>query len=71
MSASDIGNIINKSERAVKFQSARLMVEILEGRRLTVKEQKKLYNRVASWHPERSKTYVCERAQQKIQVLKA
>ncbi len=54
MSASDIGNIINKSERAVKFHSARLMVEILEGRRLTVKEQKKLYNRVASWHPERS-----------------
>ncbi len=33
--ARDIGNIVGKSEQAVKFHAARMMLEVLAGRKLS------------------------------------
>ena len=50
--AKRIGEIVGKSERAVKYHAARMMLEVLGGRRLTNAEAKKIYNRVQHWKPE-------------------
>lgn len=50
--AKRIGKIVGKSERAVKYHAARMMLEILGGRSLTEGEAKRVYNRVHRWKPE-------------------
>jgi hypothetical protein len=50
--AKRIGAIVHKSERAVKYHAARMMLEVLAGRALTNEEAKLVYNRVQHWNPE-------------------
>ena len=49
--AKDIGNIVGKSEQSVKFHAARMMLEVLAERKLSVPEQKLIYSRAKYWRP--------------------
>lgn len=50
--AKRIGAIAGKSDRAVKYHAARMMLEVIAGRVLTPEESKIVYNRIHHWDPE-------------------
>lgn len=49
--AEKIGNICGKTERSVKFHAVRMVLEIEKKEHLSVKDQKRIYNKMNSWKP--------------------
>ena len=49
-----IGRIAGKSGQAVRFHALRMMFEVLKGRKLTIPEQKRLFNKALWWTPKLS-----------------
>jgi hypothetical protein len=48
-----IGRAAGKTGQSVRFHALRLMFEVIHGRKLTVPEQKRLYNKALGWTPDR------------------
>jgi hypothetical protein len=46
-----IGNLCGKTEQGVKFQAARLMIEVIRGEPLSGHQQRKLYWKMQGWKP--------------------
>ncbi len=42
--AEGLAGLLNKSPQMVRFYGRRMILELVEGRRLTVKEQKRVFN---------------------------
>jgi hypothetical protein len=49
-----IGRVANKSGQAVRFHALRMMFEVMRGEKLTIPEQKRLFNKALGWTPDRS-----------------
>lgn len=48
-----LARISGKTGQSVRFHALRMMFEILRERKLTIPEQKRLYNKALWWTPER------------------
>lgn len=51
--AERMGRVFGQSEQTILFHALRMMFEVVRGRRLTVPEQKRLFNKAQWWTPER------------------